>query len=1118
MNRHDFRSAYDKIVLPESAKAEMKKKLLELAAGRKAERDTEDGGEFYPAKEYRSEPKKRHTGRNAAIVGSAAAVALTVGAGFWLSRSNITAPDVPAVSTTTEESAEVTDEAFIEDEYYMKRTADGILHFQEFTLAEDAHTQPQGQYHDVYSDNVDDIVYDGAYEFQQRYGHIISDIGYDALYAAELLWSGMVPGSVPNSSDKPLGREVPLEEIYYSDTGMSLIYRSEDGEKQANLSVSTDPEEFIPITIDGKYLVPVGERRSFFSTNRYNIIDPEVFRMAAGSVSADGVEYHSAVYSCKAYDGVTYHLRLDVKNISREDFVECLDAASPFGINQDHRGYYSDGGDINYTETAPDDGGAALPEGCSSATDHGEFYLNQLTYYPGGWNGGFHWNVESSGSLGSTDYSPEDMAEFTGLEVLGKPDIPIEDYSAQISYSAVYDGIYCCEDFPGRGANSEMLPGDDPEQFAQAQEHVDGVYYYDNSAEGTDEAGGADYSSSFYTTDKLDYFKNKTRTGACYTVKYSGGGQSITTTATDDWDLLGEHTMIFGRYPAKDSTAFISGAEGCGKLYAGFGRLEGDRYYAACFKVNGVYVAIETNNLSESDFAAFVAQIYSNGEVEIIPEQEQEYYTKTAALGTLEFQSFIPTTAAHSQPRNAVDGDWEQALSGMPPRYLKSLRESGGVPEYLGVSGLSVTVSFTIDNGAAVILTNSAGTRLVNFSISRSRNDFVPLLLSDGSYLTPEEGRKSSFALSWLDFINPECFTMAVGEYVDGGGDTYYVAEYDYVLAGIGYDEDAVYHCRIDAVGITREEFLDCIDDASQTYLTYDHKGWYNTEGGEVDLHDARLPQTGGTLPEPVTKDTEYGTLTFNPMTAYCGHIPAANWNIMGSSDDTDIPEELRYTVSDAVEYGRMEVLNGMSAQSIFGVPGSTRVDYSAWYKGITNEYSMDGRFGANLEMAENDDPEQFAEAMKYVVKSEMTVTEDGSTRVETYGSHYRTDKLDYFDRYIRKDACYEVTFSTEDGSYAHIGVFSDWALFDEMDLVFARYPGAESSDFKQGADNFGRLYVGRGYDASGRLHYVAGWALSGFGSLDQYAATRYAVLDMCGADEDTFARTLALLYSNGDM
>lgn len=123
----------------------------------------------------------------------------------------------------------------------MKRTADGILHFQELTLAEDAHTQPHEQYHDVYSDNVDDIVYDGVYEFQQRYGHIISDIGYDALYAAELLWSGMVPDSVPNSSEKPLGREVPLEEIYYSDTGMSLIYRSEDGEKQANLSVSTDP-------------------------------------------------------------------------------------------------------------------------------------------------------------------------------------------------------------------------------------------------------------------------------------------------------------------------------------------------------------------------------------------------------------------------------------------------------------------------------------------------------------------------------------------------------------------------------------------------------------------------------------------------------------------------------------------------------------------------------------------------------------------------------------------------------------------------------------------------------------------------------------------------------------
>ncbi len=41
---------------------------------------------------------------------------------------------------------------------------------------------------------------------------------------------------------------------------MTLIYRSEDGTKQANLSISTAENEFIPITLpDGNYLTAPGE-------------------------------------------------------------------------------------------------------------------------------------------------------------------------------------------------------------------------------------------------------------------------------------------------------------------------------------------------------------------------------------------------------------------------------------------------------------------------------------------------------------------------------------------------------------------------------------------------------------------------------------------------------------------------------------------------------------------------------------------------------------------------------------------------------------------------------------------------------------------------------------------
>ena len=81
MNKNDFRTAYDKIVLPEDVKAEMKKKLLAQMAENKAS-DNADEAEFHPAAEIRIEPKKRQSGGAVGIAGSAAAGALAVGVGF----------------------------------------------------------------------------------------------------------------------------------------------------------------------------------------------------------------------------------------------------------------------------------------------------------------------------------------------------------------------------------------------------------------------------------------------------------------------------------------------------------------------------------------------------------------------------------------------------------------------------------------------------------------------------------------------------------------------------------------------------------------------------------------------------------------------------------------------------------------------------------------------------------------------------------------------------------------------------------------------------------------------------------------------------------------------------
>lgn len=1092
MNRNDFRSAYDKIVLPEDVKSEMKKKLL-AQMPEKGSAQQENSGDFFPATEIKLEPKKRNTGRVVAIVSSAAAIVLAVGAGVWFNRDNLTQqPSTPVA--TTEESTEGTSEVFIEDEYYMKRTADGILHFQDFTLTDAAHTQPVSQYNDVYNDNVSKIEYKGASEFLERYRLIAKSIGYTALEQASDIWAGRTPDGQSDSS-YPLSKDVPLQEIYYSDTGMSLIYRNADGSQQANLCISTDPQEFIPITADGKYLTPVGDWRSFFAKDTQNIIDPETDRMAAGSANIDGVEYYTALYSYKSDDGVTYYGRLDTRNIPQDVFLECLNTGSPFSLDSCHRGYYSDGSDAaNPVDGYPDNSYVPIPNGYTASTDYGDLYLNQLTY---AFNSGYYikrWNIQSSGKLGSTDYSLSDMADFSGLDVLNSIDIPIENADAQIDYSAIYDGIYNDEQTPDFGANSEMLPGDDPEEFAEAQQHLNGVL-------------DGDYLESCYTTDKLDYFRNKTRTSAYYTVNYRGDEGEVRLSVLNNWELFRRYTMEFGRYPAKSSPKFAERADGCGKLYAGTGLFENKRYYEACFKINDVYVVLEVKDLSESEFTALLAQIYSNGRAEVKPVQEQGLYTRSTALGELKFQSFTTSTAAHDQPQNSVSA--EQALKDYTSDYLNSLRENG-YAEYL--DGMSVAETYSSDTGAVIVLKNSDGTKQVNFSISSRLNEFMPISLPDGSYIIPEAGRRSKFAMSWINFVSPECFTMAAGSY-NYSDDEYFAAEYDYIIPYISGNND-VYHCRIDARNITRDEFISCIDDASKAYLSYDHKGWVNTSGNELDLRNLKSPQTDAVVPDTVTKSTDYGELTYNPVTSYFGHIPSAEWNIMSSSDDTSISEELRYTVSDAAEFGRMDILNSMSPETIFGTSGKTTVSYSAYYDGLTHgeEPLADTRFGANLKSNPQDTPEEFAEAQQYVVKGTYN-TNDGE---KTYGSHYKTDKISYFDNYDRAGACYEVRFSTDDGQSAHIGIFDDWSLFDEMNLVFARYPSNSSNNFVQGADNFDKLYVGRGYDAWGDLHYVAGWALSSSGSLDKYSPLGYAVLDMSGVSEETFVKTLAELYSNG--
>lgn len=1069
MNRDDFKSAYGKIALSDERKAQMKAELLRrMSGGTAADAGSGAAEGSAPAdeliqttQEIKLATKKRSPAKTAVFAGSAAAAVavIAVGAGFLANRSDLTQPDPVASATeeATSESAEQ-DDAFTEDGYYMRRTQGGVLHFQELTTDTTEHTQPSKKY---------DSIFDGAYEFRSRYSSYVQRIGTDELYEMENQADGL-----------PLSDDVQLYEITYSDTGMTLVYRSEDGTKQANLSVSTDKQEFTPITLpDGSYLTPAAEWRSIFSLDSRNIIDPEIYRMGAGSYTAeDGTEYYSAVYGFPTYiydsTDIAYWARLDVKGLTLDEFVACLDMASPFNVLSDHWGVYSaDGSYADMSEIYPSDNNAVIPDGEYADTAYGPLYLNTLTYHISGWDGGFRWNVENTGELGSTAYSLDDMADFTGLDILKNLTIPIDYTSAEISYAAEYEGISADD---GMGIRGEMLPGDDSAQYQEAQNYVDGVEYYDNASA---EAEQEDYSYACYTTDKLDYFSGKTRVGARYSVTYTGDDEYIRLTAFDSFKLFDEYMTLFGRYPSKYSPDFASGAEGCGRLYAGSGYTGDGRFWDGFFKVNGKYVYVECCNTGLKKFSGLMAELYSNGAVKYTASEES-YYSRICADGILKFQEFTRTSAEHSEPGKSFINPATQVPF---PNWIDE-RAVAYLINQIHISGVTISEGLSSENGLTLIYRSKDGSKQINFSISSDRNEFTPITLSDGSYLVPAAAPRSSFVRDNLyNFIDPYCIDLAAGSAEDGG-DTCYSSEFEYKMRTF-YELPKLY-ARIDARNITLDEFLSCLDGGTMAGITADYRGVYDPgEGGEG-------------FPEPETVQTSMGELVMNRLTYPEKPLAAGYRNVQADEG---------YTQQEAADFSYIKVLAELTPETIFGVSGTSSVNYFAMYDEIFSGDGSQGGYGANTEMLPGDDPEEFAEAQKHLVTGENT---DENGNAETVGCYYTTDKLDYFADKTRTATSYVLHFRADNGGCAEINVMDSFSVQSPMqDMLFGRYPAAASDNFGAQGDYYDDLYVGRGLNSDGETCYLGGF-VRGNGHV-------YMTLRMTGADLETFAKTLAILYSD---
>ncbi len=638
MNKNTFKTAYSKITLSDERKMSMKAKLMEQMNSAPETDVPAENSEAHQAKEIKFTPKKRSPLKTALAAGSAAAAValLSVGAAFMLNkeRPNVVNPPFDAQSTEAATTDAATAEAEIDDGYYTKRCANGTLHFQKFTESTAEHTQPETL-----------VAEDESLDFLEKNYYYI----YHYLLGMDKERSESIDKAIKENeetgfeaydvekmiSSRPLGYELWLSEVYSSDSGVTTVYLSEDGTKQVNLSVSDSADEFLPITLpDGGYLMPTGEYRSSFvgseyaEFGNYQFIDPETFSMAAGSGKIGGDEYFTALYAYEnPMHGMKY-FRLDAKNITREQFIACIDKASDANTLDHYGSYVNDG--INegpYYEEATEMtiGDDIKTEFTAQETEWGELQINVITNKFPHWFGGTQYNVSYSDKAGDNDnipeeyrYTADDITEYCGIDVAGM--IPAEFSDRYLYYSAKYDEIPAHPNMgKGWGVNGEMLPGDDPEQFEISRNYIKDLFY--------DENDEPQYDEATYSTDKIGYFDDKTRIGSLFSLEaYTGDGiyNIVEIDVFDDWQM-GNAQMngLFARLPAEKTYGF-AGVEDR-YLYAAGGYQNGTERYIAGFKTDdGKYVVLQTSNTGLRTFAEILAKLFTNSEA---PEKlcEAEY-------------------------------------------------------------------------------------------------------------------------------------------------------------------------------------------------------------------------------------------------------------------------------------------------------------------------------------------------------------------------------------------------------------------------------------------------------------------------------------------------------------
>ena len=884
MNRNDFKSAYDKITLSDECRADMKNRLMAAMEHKDAADSFDDDALVQTTQEIKLAPRKRSAGRTAAIAGSAAAVVavLAVGAGIMFNRNGIVQPQ-PVTSNGTQEASDTVQPAITSesaetaesrDDGNSVKTACGIMRFQELSETSAEHSESGQQFADSAA---------AVTEMRTRwFKRTFSSLGWDQIYAQNhgLEMYDDTDGGDDITDTRPLGEEVPYSDGYYSDTGMTLIYRSEDGAKQANLSISTVENEFIPITLpDGGYLTATGDPESLFSRESYaNFIDPQYdLKMTVGSYTDGNDTYYTAYYYIDSTSPEAY-VRIDAKNITRDQFIDCIAKNTyQYRIN-DHMGLYSADGMARYNVGFEhDDPGfeIILPGPKKQETEWGTLNLNQLTfYYLSGDSSLFNpygWNVEYNQPVDGGDvpyYTLDEIPELTGVDMMNKLTLP-DEFAAgsgnptNLVYRAAYEGIYkegSADWAKDMGVNTEMLPGDDPEEFAEAQKYV---YTYTDIDENGDEVRVRDH----YTTDKLDYFKDKKRTSFYASLVFTCEQRQISVKVFDDWRMYGSGA-VFGQYPVKGSPDFITGADGNGEVYVGWGAVSSDDVYIGGFKnADGKYIVVEAVNVGCRYFTRILAQLYT-GEVDPPAGAMVRYpdcafnidygYQIDSPIGRIWFNQTVLMDYAPADDIEyfkSADDAAEAERSVLGRDFIQLMKKRGWVLQP-GESAVLQTNEDGAPAGVSLYFYNGFKVARVNFGQFDSFSD-LRIELTDGRVMRMGgDGYESS--ITNADVFQQKHYLDTSEEWQAGfcGRIDCSVPFYRFETAG---DSNPV-KWSVETCGADESDLMNIIAIALYGASDSDHLSKGNKVGEDFDISGYEY---GSEF------DTEYGYITPNPMVIY---------------------------------------------------------------------------------------------------------------------------------------------------------------------------------------------------------------------------------------------------------